>query len=205
MYTLPEEHLTQEGYELFRRAIACRDSDAWGEIALRYRALLVAWARRCVARMPVGEPCEDIADQALARAWMALASAETCSFPTLAAALGYLRTCVSAVVIDLARAQAARARLQLQLGLEQSANPEQEVLADLRLAEAWRVASRVVGSEQERVVLYDSVVLGMASREILARHPRLFDNVEAVYRAKRNLFNRLQRDPELRRMHEGRA
>jgi hypothetical protein len=203
MYTLPEEHLAQEGHELFRRAIAERDGDAWGEIALRYHSLLVAWARRCLARMPVGEPCEDIADQALARAWMALASAETCGFPTLAAALGYLRTCVSAVVIDMARAQTARARLQLQLDVERTTNPEQEVLADLQLAEVWRVASRVVGSEQERVVLYDSVVLGLASREILARHPRLFDSIEAVYRAKRNLFSRLQRDAELRRLNEG--
>jgi DNA-directed RNA polymerase specialized sigma24 family protein len=205
MYTQPEDQMTEEGYELFCRAIAERDGDAWREIAVRYRSLLVAWARRAVARMQVSEPCEDIADQALARAWMALSSAEACGFPTLAAALGYLRTCVTAVVIDMARSQAARTRLHLQLDPERTSNPEQEVMEDLAKAEVWMIASRVVGSEQERVVLHASAVLGMASREILAQNPRLFDSIEAVYRAKRNLFSRLQRDQDLRRIYEGRS
>ncbi|MFO7168953.1 MAG: hypothetical protein DIU80_013110 [Chloroflexota bacterium] len=205
MQALPEEYQAQEGYTLFCRAIEDHDGDAWAEIATRYRSLLVVWARRCLARSAVTEPCEDIADQALARAWMALASAERCNFPSLAAVLGYLRTCVSAVVIDLARSQAARTRLQLQLGAERSVNPEQEVIDGFSLCEVWQLVNRVVGSEQERVVLYDSVVLGMASREILARHPRLFDSIESVYRAKRNLFSRLQRNPDLRRLWEGRA
>ena len=105
----------------------------------------------------------------------------------------------------MARSQAARARLQLQLGPERTSNPEQEVVDSMSHSETWRVVDRLVGSEQERVVLYDSVVLGMASREILAQHPRLFDSIESVYRAKRNLFSRLQRDTDLRRMWEGRA
>jgi hypothetical protein len=84
-------------------------------------------------------------------------------------------------------------------------NPEQEVLDELGHGEVWRLASQVVGCEQERVVLYDSAVLGLPSREIMAHHPRLFDSVEEVYRAKRNLFSRLQRHPDLRRMWEGRA
>ncbi|MEN9934814.1 MAG: hypothetical protein RLZZ387_1393 [Chloroflexota bacterium] len=205
MHTLPEERPTQEGYDLFCRAITKRDGDAWAEIAGRYRSLLVAWARRCSARTDVGEPCEDIADQALARAWMALSNAQECGFPSLAAALGYLRTCVSAVVIDLARAQVSRTRLQLQLEVGYSPNPEQQVIEEFSHEEVWRLVNRVVGSEQERVVLHDSIVLGMASREILTRHPSLFDSIEAVYRAKRNLFSRLHRDQELRQMWEGPA
>jgi DNA-directed RNA polymerase specialized sigma24 family protein len=205
MHTLPEEHQAQEGYDLFCRAIGEHDGDAWAEIASRYRSLLMVWARRSVARTSIEEACEDIADQALARAWQALASAQSCNFPTLAAVLGYLRTCVSAVVIDMARAQASRTRLQLQLDPERTSNPEQEVMEAFSHGETWRLVTRLVGSEQERVVLHCSVVLGMASREILARHPRLFDSIEAVYRAKRNLFSRLQRDPELRRMWEGQA
>jgi hypothetical protein len=47
-------------------------------------------------------------------------------------------------------------------------------------------------------------VLGLASREILANHPRLFESIDDVYRTKRNLFSRLQRHPELRRMWENR-
>lgn len=202
MYSLPLDTQTENGYDLFYRALAERDDDAWGEIATRYRTLLIAWARRAAARSAVTEPAEDIADQALARAWVALSNAPGCGFPTLAAALGYLRTCVTAVVIDLVRMQVARSRLQLQLEVGSPPNPEQQVIDDLAHGEVWKLANRVVGCEQERVVLHDSIVLGLASREILAQHPRLFDSVEDVYRAKRNLFNRLQRHPELRRMWE---
>jgi DNA-directed RNA polymerase specialized sigma24 family protein len=204
MHTLPEEREAENGYDLFYRAIAERDDNAWAEIAVRYRSLLVAWARRAAARSSVTEPPEDIADQALARAWIALANSNGCGFPTLAAALGYLRTCVTAVAIDLARAQASRSRLQLQLELGATPNPEQEVMENLAHTDVWQMMSGVVGCEQERVVLHAFLVLGLASREILAQHPRLFDNVEDVYRTKRNLFSRLQRHPELRRMWEQR-
>jgi DNA-directed RNA polymerase specialized sigma24 family protein len=205
MFTLSDDRLTNEGFDLFCRAIGQRDGDAWAEIAVRYRSLLVSWARRALARSSVTEAAEDVADQALARAWMALASAQSCTFPSLAAVLGYLRTCVSAVVIDQARAQAARTRLQTQIGPEPTANPEQEVIDDLSHGEVWRVVTDAVGSEQERVVLYDSIVLDLPSRAILQRHPKLFDSIEDVYRARRNLFSRLQRHPDLRRIYEGRA
>jgi DNA-directed RNA polymerase specialized sigma24 family protein len=202
MHTLPDEREAENGYDLFYRALAERNDDAWREIAQRYRSLLVAWARRAAARSSVTELPEDLADQALARAWSALSSSPSCGFPTLAAALGYLRTCVTAVVIDTARAQVSRTRLQQQLEVGSVPNPEEQVMETIGHSEVWQMASAVVGCEQERVVLYDSIVLGLASREILVQHPRLFECIDDVYRTKRNLFSRLQRHPELRRMWE---
>ena len=61
-----------DDYELFRRAIVERDEDAWAAIHVRYRSLLIFWSRRCSAAFVIGEPHDAIADQALARAWMAL-------------------------------------------------------------------------------------------------------------------------------------
>src|SRR5262247_3994627 len=88
------------GYELFRRAIVERDEDAWAEITVRYRRLLISWAGQCSAKLEIAEYGDDIADQAIARAWRALAPAQFATFPNLAALLGYLRACVAAVVID---------------------------------------------------------------------------------------------------------
>src|SRR5262245_61043423 len=100
----------QDGYELFRRAITHRDEHAWAVIYTLYRPLLIAWAQRFGAQVTIGESCEDLADEAFTRAWQALAPAGFRQFPNLASLLAYLRRCVSTVVIDHARAQAARER-----------------------------------------------------------------------------------------------
>src|SRR5262245_44443638 len=105
----PYAHI--DGHELFRRAIVERDEMAWSEGMRRYRTLLVYWATRSAAKASVGECGDDIADQAISRAWTALSAACFERFPNLAAILGYLRACVASAVIDCARGQQATERL----------------------------------------------------------------------------------------------
>src|SRR6266508_2522392 len=93
----------EEAYELFRRAIVNRDENAWSAINAHYRPLLVSWATRCSAHASSGERADDIADQALARAWAALTPEGFAKFPSLARLLSYLRTCVVTTAIDSAR------------------------------------------------------------------------------------------------------
>ena len=50
--------------------------------------------------MAVNESYEDLADHALARAWIALSPARFANFPSLGAVLAYLRACVTAAVVD---------------------------------------------------------------------------------------------------------
>jgi hypothetical protein len=47
-------------------------TDAWGELAARFRPLMIAWANRARATMVIDELSEDLADQAFYRAWAAL-------------------------------------------------------------------------------------------------------------------------------------
>src|SRR5690349_19374908 len=61
-----------DGYDLFRRAIVEQEADAWAECVTRYRPLLTAWATSSSASAGLEERCDDIADQAFARAWSAL-------------------------------------------------------------------------------------------------------------------------------------
>jgi len=92
--------MCNDGYELFRRAIVEHEDEAWTAIAARYRSLMIAWAARCPALHTAEECCEDLADQAFARAWRALTPERFARFPSLAALLAYLRTCVTATVVD---------------------------------------------------------------------------------------------------------
>jgi DNA-directed RNA polymerase specialized sigma24 family protein len=192
----------EEGYELFRRAILERDADAWAAIHARYRPLLIAWAYHCGAGTCITESADDVADQALTRAWAALTPAHFAAFPSLARLLGYLRTCVATTVIDGTRARAAAERALQALPTNAPAKPEQIVLATLDRDALWQAVIALVDTPTERIVLVESLVYGLPPRTIRARHPQLFSGIAAVYSTKRNLFNRLQRSPDVLQLRE---
>jgi DNA-directed RNA polymerase specialized sigma24 family protein len=192
----------QDSYELFRRAIVDRDEQAWAESTARYRPLLAAWAGRCSAGAIVAESYDDLADQAFARAWSALSPERFANFPTLAALLAYLRACVTTTVIDYARSELSHERVEQALEAEEVATPEQLIMDQFQRQEVWRIAEAAAASEQERVVLRETFVYDLPPRAILRRHPELFSDAHTIYTTKRNLFDRLQRCPELRRAYQ---
>jgi DNA-directed RNA polymerase specialized sigma24 family protein len=194
------EFTDQEGYELFRCAIVGQDIHAWAVIYTRYRSLLLAWAYRFSSRFDIDECCDDIVDQAFARAWAALAPERFGRFPTLSSLLAYLRSCVSSAVIDCARTQAARERMRHKLELGPNIAPEQVedmIIRDLERAELWRIVNTVAQSAQERIILIESFVLDVSPCMIYARHGDLFKDISNVYSAKRNLLSRLQHNRDL--------
>lgn len=192
--------IEQDGYELFRHAIMNHDEDAWVESTVRYRPLLVTWAVYCSARSTIIEHCDDIADQALARAWRAISPARFTQFQNLAALLAYFRTCVTAVVLDYVRAQKAIERTLHRIEVHTVATPEEVLLDKINRTELWHLVNQIVETEQERTILSESFLLDMPPRTILARHPNLFSDIAAVYNAKRNLLGRLQRNRDLQEL-----
>jgi DNA-directed RNA polymerase specialized sigma24 family protein len=190
--------INHTGYTLFRQAIEDRNAEAWTAICAHYRPLLLHWVNQCPASSWIDESSMDLADQALARAWAALTPACFGRFANLAALLAYLRTCVTAVIIDHARAQTTRTRIRQKLHSTPVATAEQIVMHQAEKSELWRLVSRVVATTQERTILYECFVLDLPPRLILTRHPELFATITAVYSAKRNLLERLRCSLELR-------
>jgi DNA-directed RNA polymerase specialized sigma24 family protein len=188
-------------YDLFRRAIEQRDADAWADIGRQYRGLLAAWAAQSSARNMIAELPEDIADQAFARAWAALSSAQFSAFPHIASLLAYLRTCVRATVIDHAREQASQQRAAQSIESSGvSAAPEQAVLEELDRTELWQLIMDMTNSLQEQIIVRECLVYALPPRTIQARHPDIFADVMHVYRVKRNLINRFQRNRDLQQL-----
>jgi DNA-directed RNA polymerase specialized sigma24 family protein len=192
----------REGYDLFRRAIVEQDSDAWHACVIRYRPLLIAWATSKIASAELDESNEDIADQALVRAWSALSPDRFAGFPSLAALLAYLRTCVGAVVIDHIRARNTRQHIQQRLGAGFADTPEQLILAEIDRKQLWRSVYGLAKTNQERTILVERFMLDLPARTIYARHPNLFAEVATVYSTQRNLIARLQRSPELQQLYQ---
>lgn len=200
--TYQHELSDREGFELFRRAIVERSDEAWAQIYTHYRPLLVAWSRQYHSRSPSGEPAEDLADRALARAWAALSPERFAQFTGLSSLLGYLRTCVGATVIDQTRVETTRDRAYQKLESMPVATPEQIIVDGSVRLSFWSTISAMVTSEQERIVLFETFLLALAPRQILDRHPDHFANIAAVYGVKRNLLGRLTRCHELKRLRE---
>jgi DNA-directed RNA polymerase specialized sigma24 family protein len=190
-----------DGYELFRRAIVEQEADAWAECAARYRPLLISWAITSSTSAGLDECSEDIADQAFARAWAALAPGRFAAFPSLAALLAYLRACVTAVVIDNVRAQQARQRMLQRLDSDSAISPEQVVIDRAEREELWRIVRDAAHNTEELTILIEHFMFDLPPRAIRARHPNLFADIATVYNTRRNLIARLQRNPELQRLY----
>jgi DNA-directed RNA polymerase specialized sigma24 family protein len=189
-------------YETFRRAILEHDADAWAELAARFRPLMIAWTNRACAAMVINELSEDLADQAFCRAWAALKPEQFANFPNAATLIAYLRSCVGATVIDCARAQSSRARAVQKIEIDEVLTPEQIVNAQMEHDELWHLVYCLLETDQDRIILIESFVYDLPPREILARHMDAFADIVDVYQSKRNLFNRLQRNVELRQVYE---
>jgi DNA-directed RNA polymerase specialized sigma24 family protein len=193
--------MCDDNYELFRRAIVEREAHAWAMIAARYRPLMIAWASHCIALAASGECCGDLADEALARAWMALVPERFASFPSLAALLAYLRSCVVSTVIDAARGRARQEQIFQQGNGETFTCAEEDVLSRLDRIELWELVMSCTKSEIERVVLRERFVYDLPPRIILERHPTLFPGINAVYTTSRNLCDRLRRHKKIAHLY----
>jgi DNA-directed RNA polymerase specialized sigma24 family protein len=163
---------------------------------------MIAWANRARADMVLDEPSEDLADQAFCRAWAALKPEQFAGFPNAASLMAYLRSCVGATVIDCARAQSSRIRAAQKIEVDDVLTPEQIVTTQMEYNDLWHLVYCLVETDQDRIILIESFAYDLPPREILARHMDAFADIADVYRIKRNLFNRLQRNVELRRLYE---
>jgi hypothetical protein len=82
-----------------------------------------------------------------------------------------------------------------------SAPPEPAVLERLRRDEIWRQISEAALSDQEQLVLGETLIYALPPRAIQARHPDLFTDVAEIYRIKLGLFQRLRQHHRLQQLY----
>jgi hypothetical protein len=66
----------------------------------------------------------------------------------------------------------------------------------------WAAIEAEVKDEAQYLVACPGPALELKPQEILARHPEQFASVTQVYTVKRNLFDRLRRNPTIRQFLE---
>jgi hypothetical protein len=188
-------------FELFRRALVERDEVAWQGIYAHYSQLVESWVRRSGAYAGSGETTEFFVGATFTKFWRAVTPERFETFPSLAALLHYLQLCAGSVVIDSVRAQ-SWAEMVPEEALPAThmpvVAPDEQALDRVSSSEFWQFIAAQLNGDAERAVVVGSFVLGMKPGEIYAERPDLFATIADVYNAKRNLLNRLARNPDLR-------
>lgn len=198
-----QAHDTAYSYELFRRALVERSEAAWEYIYTHYSPLVESWVRRSGAFASSGETSEYFVVSAFTRFWRAVTAEKFASFPTLASLLHYLQLCAGCVVIDSVRAQSWAEMLPeeaIPYNRGSLASPDEEAMERVNREEFWNYINAQLNDEAERVVVYNSFVMGMKPGDIYTGRPDLFACINDVYNVKRNVLGRLSRNQELRRL-----
>lgn len=190
-------------FELFRRALAERLDEAWSLLFVQYERLVLNWVYEHPAFAQLDVSAESCLSAAFQRFWHALPAEKfTNRFTALEPLLKYLKLCVGAAILDLARAKQRRTQLQpLEEIAEQvssGATVEAQVAQNQSRKTLWDTVLTLTNTEQERTVLQDALVYNFSAADIARRHPHLFDNVKQVYRVKENVLKRLRRNDALR-------
>lgn len=198
-------HDPRYAYELFRRAIVLRDDAAWAALYDLYHALVQGWVRRSSSFVASGESCEYFVNAAFTRFWRAIPPERFAAFTSVNSLLNYLHHCARCTVIDSARTQMTADLLPDEPDEELTASEESvedDVIDQIERRSFWSCVDGLLRSEAERVVIYQSFVLGLRPRDILARYPQLFATINDVYLVKRYVLERLSRSDDVRQMLE---
>jgi hypothetical protein len=189
------------GLELFRRAICERDEEAWKAIIDQYHGIVLATIRRHSAATQLREDDAYWVNRAFQRFWVAIRPERFEQFTELPAILRYLSMCAASVLLDDLRTRRGFHFLSLD-----DAEPHSPPAADhgdlvstrLDAAALWAAVREALPDDTDRLVAQLSFIGALTPREIFARHRDRFETVNDVYRVKRNLMERLRRDPVVR-------
>ncbi|MGB0385905.1 MAG: RNA polymerase sigma factor [Ardenticatenaceae bacterium] len=200
----PREQESGYGFELFRRAIEERNSQAWDVIHQQYNNLIISWIHLATSsKKPSAEQIEDLAQEIWMKYYRNLAKTTSPlseRFKHIGAFLGYLKRCVFTVITDHYRRQTKFDKLEVALRRHQDqfyAPPDALVLDRLSKQNKMQVVKEWIANhvtdEEERIVFRCSYVLELTPGEICREYPDKFPNVKRIYRIKERLLKRAKR------------
>lgn len=189
-------------FEVFERAVVHREDEAWATIVAQYRGIVLAYVGQHAAATMIREPDDYWVNRAFQRFWSAVGAERFSQFPDLAALLKYLKLCVHSVLLDEIRSRRATNFVNSLDEIPDTApsptNAERSVVGKLAGEQLWAAISAELQNEAEQVVAYLSFTRDFKPSEIFKRDPSLYASVADVYRIKRNLVERLRRNPDVR-------
>lgn len=181
--------------EMFRRAMHEQDNAAWTLVVEHFQDFLLKVFRRHPqydAANLLDSPQNYVA-KAFERFWFAAVRNQQLEFATLAAALCYLRSCLSGAILDTLRAHARAKEVALP---ESDFVGEPTVNDDDESLDLWHIIQSVLPIEREQRLTYLLFHCNLKPREIVRHCPQEFSDVQEIYRLRRNIKERLSHNSE---------
>ncbi|HEX6480125.1 MAG TPA: hypothetical protein VF043_14890 [Ktedonobacteraceae bacterium] len=194
-YRRKEPYNDQYCLEIFHRALLQHDNDAWTLLEDRFSPMVKSWVRShprqdAACRL---DSEENYVAKAFARFWQAAAYNQEVRFTSLAAALSYLKTCLTGAILDTLRSYA-----KADLSLNDPDHPLQEepALEDDTDdgQELWSIIQSLLPNAREQRLAYLLFHCGLKAREVVQFCGQEFNDVNEVYRLRRNIIERLIRN-----------
>lgn len=194
-YRRNEPYNDQYCLEIFRRAMLLRDAQAWSVLEKLFHTIVRGWIR-CHPKKDIAyryDSEDGYVAQVFERLWHSSKRNETLEFSTLAAALGFLRRIVNSAIIDTLRFHWRSRETPLpEPGFAEE--PVAHVSDDGK--EMWEAIESLLPNARERRLAYLLYHCGLKPREVVRFCPGEFDNVQEIFRIKRNIVERLVRNKE---------
>jgi RNA polymerase sigma factor (sigma-70 family) len=195
-------------FELFRRAVGEGCCLCWQYLHHQYYSLVRYWVTRRTLLDP--DTIDDLTQDAFTAFWRSYKPDKLARARGLGDVLAYLRSCAASAVAQAQRK--ARRRVPRVKWDERVVDvcisvrsAEASVLREANAQRLWDAVRANCRDERERLVARLTFLVGMKPRQIAERFPDLFPHVSDVYRTKRNLRDRLRRDPTIRGMLENQS
>ena len=201
-YFQQQHHDNSYCFELFRRAIEARNQAAWEVICIQYQPLVSGWVRQHRGFEATGEEVQYFVNGAFGKISGTLTPDKFGKFPDVGALLRYLKMCVHSIILDYTRAAEQGHLSDLDDAEEEASSeqpPEEQALDRSYQHAFWELINARMQDEKEHAVIYGSFVLDLKPQELLEHSPKLFSDVDEIYRVKQNVLARLRRDPEFRK------
>lgn len=183
------DHDPQFCFELLRRALAEQSGDAFTYVYQIYERTVINWVYRHSRFALTGESAEFFANAALKSFYFALSGEKFERFPTLAATLSYLKSCVHTSIAQYLRDQERIQTLPIDQAGEINEVPHlgQRVETD----EIWARIRELLPDERDQLLARCAFALGLKPREICAAYRTYWSSERSVtvdlYRIRRRL------------------
>jgi hypothetical protein len=186
--------------ELLRRATTQHDPLAWELAQQIFNEIVFYWMHGHPMRVAAchHDSIENYVAQTFTRFWQATVTNRELEFMTLTAALRYLRATLNSTILDTLRTYSQTTSLD---ELTESAVRLTEAREDD--FELWEVVQSLIPEKRQRRVAYLLFHCHLKPREIVQYCSQEFDEVQEIYRLRRNIFDRLLRNADYIRCRLG--
>ena len=192
-------------FEIFVRAILDQNNEAWSAVYAQYYRLVFKWANDTAkSQNGIGDSTlDDLVNDGFSAFWKAFNKEQLERAKNIAYILAYLKACIVSSV-GQARRRAERALITTEWETISHAykdrdkpNMTETVLETISQEVIWKEIEEGCQDEKDMLIARLGIAANLKPKKILELYPHEFANVREVYDRRRNLRDRLQRNPQI--------